>query len=210
MNFNGRKSMIVLGSVAVLTLAAAGGALAAGGMGGMGGHGGFGGFGGHGGPGGPGFGPRAGEMIFARLDADGNGLINAQDVAAGAAKRMAETDTNGDGQLDQSEIAAEMTARISERAAEHGWEAPDAKRIEWMAQGMILNQDEDDSGTLSLDEITPDGDRLARMIEHFDSDGDGALSEAEFDAARTRLAERAGHRAGPGPWGHGGWEGHGK
>jgi uncharacterized membrane protein len=88
--------------------------------------------------------------------------------AAGGKERMSfeDLDQNGDGQLTQSELEA----RGAERFA---------------------SVDTNNDGKLSEDELTAQGrskaqERAQRMIERLDSDGDGALSQAELDERPNR------------------------
>lgn len=136
------------------------------------------------------------QLDFAELDVDGSGAITTEDLQAYSQSRFAEADANGDGQLDQAEIAARITARIEERGLEARsrsgvrWTPTlDERQIDWMAEGMIIRKDGDADGTISAEEAAPDGDRLARVIDRFDTDGDDGVSEVEFDAALARLTE---------------------
>ncbi|MDH3262387.1 MAG: EF-hand domain-containing protein [Paracoccaceae bacterium] len=145
-----------------------------------------------------------GQLDFAELDADGSGAITIEDLQANAESRFAEADANGDGQLDQGEIAARITARIEERGLETRsrggvrWTPEmDERRIAWMAEGMIIRKDADGNGTIGADEAAPDADRLARLIDRFDANGDDAVSAEEFEqfaeAGRGRFHRRGGH-----------------
>ncbi|MBT2130941.1 EF-hand domain-containing protein [Aliiroseovarius lamellibrachiae] len=167
-------------------------------------------FGGKGGPMG-GKGGRMGgimQMEFADVDMDNSGLITADDLKAHAAAKFAEADANGDGALDLTEVKAQAEAHMKERMAS----APDGqggkrmgdgpsaeKRMGWMAEQMIEKRDADNSGTVSLAEMTPDQSKLDRMIDRFDTDDDNAISAAEFDAAQKEMWMRhAGKRHGKG------------
>ena len=62
---------------------------------------------------------------------------------------------------------------------------------------MIERFDKNGDGALSPEEMpqrTRGGDRAERMFERVDLDGNGAISREEFDEARARHAERGGHR----------------
>ncbi|MDJ0824643.1 MAG: EF-hand domain-containing protein [Rhodobacter sp.] len=153
-----------------------------------------------GGPFGPGF---MQQLDFSELDADGSGAITVEDLQAAAQTRFADADANGDGQLNEAEIAARIKARIEERGLEPRrrggveWTpAMDERQIAWMAEGMIIRMDDDGNGTVSAEEVTPDPDRLSRMIDRFDTSGDDAVSAEEFEEAKAAIAER-----GKGRWG---------
>ena len=144
------------------------------------------------------------QLDFAELDADGSGAITVEDLQASVQSRFTEADANGDGQLDQDEIAARITSRIEERGLEPRsrrgvrWMPElDERTIAWMAEGMIIRRDSDGNGTIGADEVAPDADRLARLIDRFDTDGDEAVSAEEFEefaeADRGRFHRRGGH-----------------
>ncbi|SLN56855.1 EF hand [Pseudoruegeria aquimaris] len=122
------------------------------------------------------------EMTFEQLDANGDGKITAEDLAAAKAARFAEADTNGDGALSAEELQAQADARR-------------ADRVEKMIERMDANGD----GVLSMEEMEAGrgdrgdrGDRGGRMISRMDTDGDGAVSAEEFEAAKAKMAERRG------------------
>ena len=160
-------------------------------------------FGGKGGPMGGKGGPMGGfmQMEFADVDMDKSGLITADDLKAQAEAKFTEADTNGDGALDAAEIKAQAEAHMETRmaAAPEGkggkrmgkWPSAE-KRMGWMAERIIEKRDADNSGTLSLAEMTPDQAKLDRMIDRFDTDDDNAISAAEFDAAQKEMWMRHG------------------
>lgn len=199
-----RNTLIGALLVSAVTLSAAGAVYARGGHGGPGDFGGM--RGGHHGL----FGPAMGRTVdFAELDTDGSGAITVADLEAAIAARFAEADANGDGVLDQAEIAARIAARIEERGLEPRrrggveWTPDmDQRQIDWMAEGVIIRMDDDKSGTVSAEEVSPDSDRLARMIDRFDSDGDDAVSLEEFEEARATMAERRDARGHGKRWMH--------
>ncbi len=145
------------------------------------------------------------QMTFEDLDADGSGQITSADLLANARARFDKADANTDGQLEAQEIQAMIKQRMKARAearAEAGherapdWAARAGKRVDWIVGKMLKRKDTDASGALSFDEIAPDPARLDRMIARFDTDGDKALSPAEFDAARKAFAMRGKGRHG--------------
>lgn len=153
---------------------------------------------GAGGPGigGPDGGPLAG-MVWDKLDANGDGMVTAEEIAAAAKARFDAADTDGDGFISESEMTAAAEAREAERRA--------AMRA-WMVQRMLDRQDDNADGKLSADEM-----RLARagegFLERFDTDGDGAVSKAEYDAGLAKMRDRAGKRGRMGERGGKGWHG---
>lgn len=125
-------------------------------------------------------------MTFESLDVDGSGEIDSADLDALRLQRFAEIDTDGNGSISEDEFVAHAAARAGERAAE-----------------MFARLDADGDGVLSRDvlESRAGPEMGARMIERADTDGSGGVSEAEFEAMKTRMAEfrGRGERDGDGP-----------
>lgn len=123
--------------------------------------------------GGHGFnGPR---VSFEQLDANGDGQVTKEELAAQATIRFNAVDTNGDGNLSAEEIAA-----ASERAKEN--------RI----KRMIDKRDANGDGVLSQEEMKGDGDRAERMFERLDDNNDGTISAEEFQEAQDKRGKRGG------------------
>jgi hypothetical protein len=109
-------------------------------------------------------------LMFARLDADGDGRVTQAEVAARKTRQFDRADRNGDGVLDQAEIEA-VRARISRLA-----QAADAIVAE--RTGRL---DADGDGTISRQEFAGPSPLIALL----DIDGDDAVSEAEFERGRA-------------------------
>lgn len=120
---------------------------------------------------------------FSELDADGDGLVTAEELRGAGAARFAAADSNGDGELSQEEMVAAAQKRAAEAAPAR-------------AERMIERLDADGNGTLSQAELEARGPgrMVDRMIERLDEDGDGALSEAEFAAAKERWGGKKHHK----------------
>jgi Ca2+-binding EF-hand superfamily protein len=127
-------------------------------------------------------GPRAGNpmMQFGQMDTDGDGKITTEEMAAFRAARFAEQDSDGDGFLTKDEMLAAQMAKIQDRMG---------KRIEHM----MIEQDADDDGKISLEELSAT-DRGAQMFSRLDLDGDGAVSQDEVRQAMQQ--HRGGDRDG--------------
>ncbi|MDN5787371.1 EF-hand domain-containing protein [Pseudorhodobacter sp.] len=123
-------------------------------------------------------GPRgAGMFDFDAMDANADGKVTKDEIAAYHAARIAALDTNKDGNLSEAELIAGHEARRAERLA---------KRMDRMMTRMDANKD----GVLSLAEMAPPADRSDKMFARVDTDGDGAISKAEADAARDKMEQR--------------------
>ena len=133
-------------------------------------------------PGGPGEGRGAmlAEM-FDTIDANKDGKITQDELAAHRKAEFTATDTNGDGALSADELSARMLAQMLARQSAR----------------MIDNMDDDGNGTLSEAEM--DEGPVARNFARIDTDNDGAISKEEAAAMRQHHKKR----------GHGGWGGWG-
>lgn len=108
-------------------------------------------------------GPR---VEFETLDTDQNGEITVEEMVAHTAVRFSEVDTDGDGFLSLEEVSAKAEGRRAKRA-----------------ERMFERRDANADGKLSVEEMSPQEDRIAKRFERADSDGNGSLSKAEFEEA---------------------------
>ncbi len=120
-------------------------------------------------------------------------------------------DANGDGKITQAEIDAYRLAKFAEAdtdgdgnlsveelaaQAEARKAEREARRAEMGAERiakMVEKKDTNGDGMLSADEMG-DGDRAAKMFEKLDTDGDGAISKEELEAMKGK--RRGGGKAG--------------
>ena len=146
-----------------------------------------------------------GAQMFARMDANGDGRLDQADREAHRQAMFARADADGDGELSQAEMQAMHEAR-KQRREDRRAAGSDARRDRMGDRFARL--DTDDSGGLSQDELRAGhqahGDRRGEgankrahrgmrgakggpgghaMLRTADTDGDGAVSRAEFDAA---------------------------
>ena len=130
---------------------------------------------------GPGGEDRAARMMemFGTIDANADGKVTQEELAAYRTATFAAADTNSDGTLSSDELAARELARFTESL-------PDR------TARVLERQDANGDGSLSADEIGegPLEERFARI----DSDNDGAISTAEAEAAMSRGGEGRGDR----------------
>jgi hypothetical protein len=124
-------------------------------------------------------GPMAG-LDFAALDADGDGKITKEEMQAPRAARLAALDADGDGKISLEELKADHLRQATERADQR-------------AQRMMAAMDADGDGMLTAAELLA-GPGPGMMFDRVDTDGDGAISKAEADAIRDRMADRMARR----------------
>ena len=122
-------------------------------------------------------------MSFEEIDANGDGKITKDEIAAMGEMQFGKADTDGDGFLS----VEEMNARALEMAK---------ARIEARSARMLERMDADKDGKLSMEEMQamknkgPRGKMMGRMFDRVDADEDGAISRDEFDAAQARMQDR--------------------
>lgn len=124
-------------------------------------------------------------FIFEEVDANADGKVTKEEIAAYQAAKVAAMDTDKDGNLSEAELIAGHEQRRAEREAERG-----AK----MVKRMIEKRDANNDGVLSVEEMTPPAGRGDKMFARADADGDGAISKAEAEAIKEKMAKRFGDR----------------
>ncbi|HEX4132343.1 MAG TPA: hypothetical protein VHZ24_20090 [Pirellulales bacterium] len=147
------------------------------------------------------------DALFGRLDTDGDGVIS-KDEVPDAQQRMFERllrngDKNDDGKLSKEEF---MAAGAGERpagdrpGAASGRGGDTGRRPEGaepQAEEIFASRDENKDGKLQRDEVPEERrEGFDRMVEHFDADGDKALSLDEFKKGLAMM--RSGGAAGAG------------
>ena len=108
---------------------------------------------------------------FEELDANGDGKLMQDEMAAHMQARFEGADTDGDGTLSKEELLA----RVGERMA---------KRAEKYVDHMLERHDADDDGALTMDEMK--SRHKGKMFAKMDADQDGAVTKEEFDAMRDK------------------------
>ena len=134
-------------------------------------------------------GPRMAQLSFTDLDTNDDGQLTLEELTARPADHFASADTDADGGLSAEEMTAMMMAQMQDRVAA-------------MAAQMITRLDANKDGLVQVDEMKPadaDGAGLERMFAIMDINGDGAVSQEEFDLVTERLGQmrqRMGQRSG--------------
>lgn len=114
---------------------------------------------------------------LAMFDADGDGNITQDEIAAHKAARFAAIDANGDGEVSLEEMSAHHEAMQAQKQSER-----QAKRFAAM--------DADGNGTLSAEELNTTGP--GKAFERLDADSDGVLTADEIAAAKEKMKDRKG------------------
>ncbi|EEE36257.1 EF hand domain protein [Rhodobacteraceae bacterium KLH11] len=109
---------------------------------------------------------------FEELDADGNGQVTQEEVAAHRLQKFTQADANGDGQLSVEEMQAAAQAKANARVTK-----------------MFEKHDANADGLLSEDEL-PKPRRASKMFERIDADGNGSISEQEYADAKDRMGRK--------------------
>ncbi len=117
---------------------------------------------------------------FAKMDVNGDGQLNSGDREARKAARFAKADTNGDGALTQAEMAAAQEARKATR---------EARRAERGDRAEGQHADRRGHGKRGGKHHGMRGGK--RMLQMADTNNDGAISQAEFQAAALARFDKA-------------------
>ena len=115
-------------------------------------------------------------MSFAELDSDSDGMITAEDIEAYQEARFNNIDTDGDGMISLAEWETNFAEDASERKK---------SRLASMFDRMDANDDE----MISAEELPSKRMNFDRILEKLDQDGDGAISEEEFNEGKSKSRE---------------------
>lgn len=110
---------------------------------------------------------------FARMDANGDGALNAADREAHARKRFAAADSNGDGLLSFEETQAAREAHKAKRAERRAEMGANAGERRGRGEGKMHRR----GGHRGK------GKGAMAMLKRADTNGDQSVSQAEFTAA---------------------------
>jgi hypothetical protein len=133
--------------------------------------------------------------LMVALDADRNGEISAEEIknAAAALKKL---DKNGDGKLTRDELRPEFPAGAGGPGGFRGPGAapggqPGAAGMVERMMGLDANKD----GKVDKGEMP---ERMQRMLERADLNGDGAIDRQEAEKLAEQFQQRAGGQRGAG------------
>lgn len=116
---------------------------------------------------------------FEELDANGDGKITQDEIAAHMQARFAQRDSDGDGQLSAEELRSFMQERAN-------------RKIEKRISHMMKKHDANGDGQLAMDEMKEG--RMGKMMNRVDADGDGTISKEEFEAMREMRGKHRGKK----------------
>ena len=122
--------------------------------------------------------------MFAQLDVNSDGRLDAADRSARHDQRFAALDADGSGAIEPAEFAAMRAERGSVR--HHGSDRPGQGRKHLRA-GMVDMADTNRDGSITESEFTAG---IMARFDQADADGDGTISADERAAQRSAMRER--------------------
>lgn len=124
------------------------------------------------------------DLDFAAIDADGNGALSRDELAARATVAVAAIDADGDGVITRDELVAITPAMPGAGLMRPFGRSPAELRAERTLEWMEASE----AGQF---EVTALVERQVNgVLAVVDVNRDGAISQAEADAMRERFAER--------------------
>lgn len=137
--------------------------------------------------------PAKADELFARIDADGNGKVSAEEAPPQMAERFDQMLQRGDRDGDSQLSAAEFKA-MSKRMAEFQSMKVDPEAVDRTVRQLLNNFDADGDGQLSRKEAPR---RLAANFERVDQDADGKLGSDELQRAAETMQKLQQQLGGP-------------
>jgi Ca2+-binding EF-hand superfamily protein len=140
------------------------------------------------------------STFIAVIASAGIGLTTISAMADNRGPDFSTLDTDGNGQITMLEMQATAQARFQNVDTDgDGFltqaelEANAQDRVKDRVARMIEHMDENGDGKLAPDEMKGKRRDPARMFERIDADKSGGISKAEFDEARANMKEHRGH-----------------
>ena len=136
--------------------------------------------------------------VIERLDRNGNGVIDKDELPEGWGERLGPADTNGDGviSLEELEGLMEGAGRRPRPGGEGEGDGPPRPNPEGGRRGgsIIERLDRNGNGVIDLDELD---EGMRGRLAPLDANGDGVIDESELEGMR-RGRGRGGDRDGEG------------
>jgi len=129
---------------------------------------------------------------FAKMDVNQDGVINAADREAKRAEKFAEMDTDGSGEISQSEMTAAHEARMEKRGERREMRGERGERGERAGKrgGMDRMMQADTNGDQAISRAEFDAAAQARFTKA-DTDNDGSITETERKERRGAKRDTA-------------------
>jgi Ca2+-binding EF-hand superfamily protein len=134
------------------------------------------------------------ERLFSRLDQDGDGFIDQDEMPEQAKMRLVNRDSDGDGKVSRSEMLSASDSNRSRAGGEARKRRPEAGKKPDQASNspdrlkqLLKRLDKNGNEKLELSEVP---EKLRQRLSMLDKDGDEIISEAEMKAAAGQMGER--------------------
>jgi len=118
--------------------------------------------------------------LMMAIDANKDGELSSEEIA-NAAAALKKLDKNNDGKLSREELRPQFGGRSGSSGGGGFLEG-------------LLKLDKNGDGKITKDELP--NERMARIIEHGDTNKDGALDKAEIEKMRSQFGSRGGRSGG--------------
>ena len=124
------------------------------------------------------------QGIIERLDRNGNGVIDKDELPEGWGRRIGPADTNGDGVITPEELEGLLGGGNRPGGGQGGegdGERPRRRDGRGGAQGLIDRLDRNGNGVIDLDELD---EGMLERLKPLDANGDGVIDESELNRRR--------------------------
>lgn len=133
--------------------------------------------------------PRMG--LLGLIDTNRDGTLSADEIAD-SPTALKQLDKNDDGEVTREEFRHHFRSRMEEqgRRGSRGLRSRDQGGPEGRSERFfdhVMSHDENDDGKVEASEMP---ERMQRLLDHADANGDGALDRPELEAAAAKKRER--------------------